>query len=61
MTLERLLECYFLEPGTKTPPTFFSSAAEEITNNIIIHKDIGSSTARDAEKENTARRVSIKF
>jgi len=58
--LERLLICYFPKPGIKTPP-IFGSSAEEITNNIIIHKDIGSSTARYAEKENMARRVSIKF
>ena len=37
MTLERLLKYYSRKPGIKAPP-IFASAAEEITNNIIIHK-----------------------
>jgi len=35
--LKRLLKYYFLKPGIKTPP-ILASAAEEVTNNIMIHK-----------------------
>lgn len=38
MTLERLLEYYFLKSGIKNSPPIFALAAEEVTNNIMIHK-----------------------